>query len=231
MKAKELIYNLREVLKGTQSSLSDRTDQHLMYLLDEARVILASRKIQSNYDLNSFVQYFDKKPSKVTSDIIARVGNKPVLVLELPSNFASFNGMRGGFSVGSTDSEVSYSRIEFHSIKTSIYRKYTGDNPKWTIDNNKIIIINSTTGIESKIRVRGVFDEPFKIENFKTPLKKLDPFDFEYPLTLKDATAVYDILMTGELSYADITAQAVSRQKRSQRRDQIDAQKNNNAED
>jgi hypothetical protein len=223
MVAKELIYNLRGVLKETQSSLLEKTDQQLMYMLDESRVILASRKVQNNYDTTNFTQYFDAKPIKATNDIITKAGNKPVLIIELPSRFTSFNKLFGGFSVGSTDGEIMYSKIEFHNIKTSIYRKYTGYSPKWVLDNNKILIINSTTGVESKVRVRGIFDEPFKVENFKTPVSRLDPFQFEYPLSMKDAPAVYDILMSGELRYGDITAQAVSKQQRSQQRAQADA--------
>jgi hypothetical protein len=232
MVAKELIYNLRGVLTETQSSLLEKTDQQLMYMIDEARVILASRKVQNNYDTTNFTQYFDVKPIKATNGVITKVGDKPVLVIELPSKFASFNHLFGGFSVGSTDGSLMYSKIEFHSIRTSIYRKYTGTSPKWVLDNNKILIINSTTGIESKVRIRGIFDEPSKIENFKTPISKLDPYQFEYPLSMKDAPAVYDILMSGELSYGDVTAQAVAKQQRAQQRAQADAKaarSNNNA--
>jgi hypothetical protein len=224
MVAKKLIYNLKGVLKETKSSLLEMTDQQLLYMLDEARVILASRKIQNNYDTTNFTQYFDKKPVKATNSIITSVGSKPVLIIDLPSKFASFNNLFGGFSVGSTDGALMYSKIEFHNIRTSIYRKYTGSAPKWTLDNNKILIINSTTGIESKVRVRGIFDEPFEVENFKSPISKFDPLEFEYPLSMKDAPAVYAILMSGELSYGDLAAQAVAKQQRSQQRAQADAE-------
>jgi hypothetical protein len=224
MVAKELIYNFREVLKETQSSVSERTDQHLMYLLDEARVILASRKIQNNYDVTNFTQFFDVKPVKAESAIISKVGSKPVLVVNLPTMFASFNNLFGGFSVGSTDGETSYSKIAFHSIKTSIYRKYTGSSPKWALDDNKILIINSTTGVGSKVRVRGIFDEPGKISAYRNIVSKLDPYQYEYPLSMKDAAALYNIAMSGELSYGDVAAQAVSKQQRANQRAQMDAQ-------
>ena len=46
MKAKELIYNLRTNLSGMGSQLSVATDQHIQYMLDEARSVLASRKME-----------------------------------------------------------------------------------------------------------------------------------------------------------------------------------------
>jgi hypothetical protein len=224
MVAKELIYNFREVLRETQSSVSERTDQHLMYLLDEARVILASRKIQNNYDVTIFTQFFDVKPAKADTSIISNVGTKPVLFIKLPTMFASFNKLFGGFSVGSTDGETTYGKLNFYNIKTALYRKYTGSNPKWVLDENNILIINSTTGIESKIRVRGIFDEPGKIATYKNTVSKLDPYQYEYPLSMKDAPALYNIAMSGELSYGDVAAQAVSKQQRANQRAQMDAQ-------
>ena len=64
MKAKEHLYNLKENFKGKGSSIEDKTDFHLMYMLDEARSVLIGRKIQNKNSINSMIQHIDLEPTK-----------------------------------------------------------------------------------------------------------------------------------------------------------------------
>ena len=210
MKAKEHIYNLRDNLSVDNSSLVGKTDQHLMYMLDEARSILVSRKVANRSNIDNMTQYFDTTPSVGKVSDLAILGSREFLKIETPKPITLTKGL-GILTVGSTDSRAIFSKVDYSRIRTYIHRKYTGNSPIWIYENNTILILNSLGGIVSKIRVRGLFDEPWKVERIKGNIDPFDPFNFEYPLSLKDSNAVYDIAMSGDLAWGDISIQSIAR--------------------
>ena len=219
MKAKELIYNLRTNLQQVGSQLQYTTDQHVMFMLDEARTILAGQKMDVNVNLDPMTQFLDIKPVKSSKDEIGSVGDTKVLKLVLPKPIVYKNGV-GIFTVGATDGQDSYSQISFSELRTSLYRKYTGSTPKWFWLNNAIYIINVEIDSTHLVRVRGIFDEPYRVIQAKGQYKFLKPFEWEYPLTLKDAKTIYQIAMSGDLGWGDSAIGAMQREKTKQERDQ-----------
>lgn len=209
MKAKEHIYNLRTNLIESGTKLINTTDQHLMYMLDEARAILASRKMDKKQDISLMAQYVDIKPSKAPKEEIGTVGFTKVLKVDIPTPISYFNG-ESIFTVGATDGQDSYTRISFSQLRTVLSRKYTASSPKWFWHNNAIYIINAEIDSLQKVRVRGIFAEPYKVEIALDRYKYLTPFDWEYPLSLNDQDTVYKIAMSGDLSWGDIATQAIS---------------------
>jgi hypothetical protein len=208
MKAKELIYNLRTVFQEAGNQIHKDTDQHVMYMLDEARASFAAQKLNAGISLNQMAQVVDVTPTLAPKSEMGTVGNSNILKIVIPQPVAYNNG-EGIFTVGATDGQDSYTRITFSQLRTAIYRKYTSNSPKWFWLNDAIYIINAEIDSTQKIRVRGVFSEPYKVEQAMGRYKYLAPFDWEYPLSLKDAKAVYQIAMTGDLGWGDTAIQAI----------------------
>lgn len=209
MKAKEFIYNLKTNLQEAGSQLQYATDQHILYMLDEARSILASQKMDRRLSLNLMAQHLDVTPVNATTAEIGTVGDAKVLKVSIPKPIAFKNG-EGIFTVGATDGQDSYSRITFSQLRTALYRKYTASSPKWFLLNGDIYIVNSEIDSRQKVRVRGIFDEPYRVVQAQGLYKYLDPFNWEYPLSMKDAKAVYQIAMSGDLGWGDAAVGAIN---------------------
>lgn len=221
MKAKQLIYNLRTNFNAVDSQLKNTTDQHLMYMLDSARSILASQKMDNAVDIAQMSQTLDVVPKIATAKDIGLVGNEKVLKIELPKPIAYKNGI-AIFTVGTTDGTESCTQITFSQLRTALHRKYTANSPKWFWLDNAIYVINRDVDSSSKLRVRGIFDEPYLVEKAMKRFKYLDPFEFEYPLSNKDAKTVYQLAMSSDLGWGDTAVQAVQS---AERRQQLAAQK------
>jgi len=210
MKAKEHIYNLRDNLSVANSSLADKTDQHIMYMLDEARSILISRKVANRHNIDNMTQYFDTAPMLGKNSDSAVLGCKEFIKVTTPKPVTLNRGI-GILTVGGSDVRAIYAKIDYSRIRIYMHRKYTGNATAWIYENNSILIVNSLGGIMENVRVRGLFDEPHKVETLKGKVSLFDPFDFEYPLSLKDSNAVYDIAMAGDLSWGDISIQTIAK--------------------
>lgn len=208
MKAKELIYNLRTNLAAAGSELTDATDQHIMYMLDEARAKLAAQKMDAKVNIVQMSQIVDVKPIKAPKSDIGQIGSANILKLVLPDLISYSNGI-GVFTVGSTDGEESYTEISYSQLRTVLYRKYTSTAPKWFMLEGSIYVINTELSGIQKVRVRGIFDEPYKVEQAMGRYKYLAPFDWEYPMTLKDADTVYKLAMAGDMGWGDSAMQAI----------------------
>jgi hypothetical protein len=212
MKAKELIYNLRSNLAEAGSQLMSAPDQHLMYMLDEARAKLAAQKMDSRVNVVQMSQAVDVKPINAPKDEIGQIGSTKVLKLVIPEPISYLNG-GGIFTVGSTDGEESYTEISYSQLRTALSRKYTASSPKWFWYENALYVINAEISGLQKVRVRGIFDEPYKVEIAMGRYKYLQPFSWEYPLTLKDADTVYKLAMSGDMGWGDDAIGAINKAK------------------
>jgi len=215
MKAKEFIYNLRTNLQQLDSQIQYATDQHIMYMLDEARSILAGQKMDIATSLDPMSQFLDVKPEKADPINMGSIGDAKVLKLVIPKPIAYKNGI-GIFTVGASDGQDSYTKISYSQLRTALYRKYTGSTPKWFWFNDALYLINREMDSSSSVRVRGIFDEPYRVIQAKGQYKYLKPFDWEYPLTLKDAKAVYQIAMSGDLGWGDSAISALQKEQQRQ---------------
>lgn len=209
MKAKEVIYNLRTNLAKAGSQLADSTDQHIMYMIDEARAKLAAQKMDSRANVIQMSQVVDVKPTNAPKSEIGQIGEYRVLKVVIPDPISYLNGS-GIFTVGPTDGEDSYTQISYSQLRTTAFRKYTSFTPKWFWLENALYIINADKDSLAKVRVRGIFDEPYKVEQAMGRYKYLKPFDWEYPLTMKDADTVYKLAFAGDLGWGDSAVQAVN---------------------
>jgi len=210
MLAKELIYNIRTNFDAVNSSIKNYTDQHIMYMLDEARAILASRKMDAKVNVEHMSQFLDVKPSIAPLTDIGTVGNKKLLKLTIPSPIAYLNG-GSIFTVGPTDGRTSYTRITFGQLRTALSRKYTGNTPKWLFFNNAVYLVNTSPEDVSLIRVYGIFDQPYKIAELDSFYSALKPFEFKYPLSMKDAKTIYELAFAGDLGWGDSAIRAVNK--------------------
>lgn len=219
MKAKEFIYNLRTNFGQLGGQLDDKTDQHIMYMLDSARAVLASQKMDAKVNVIQMAQEVDVKPIPAPKEDIGQIGDAKIIKLVIPDPIAYLNGS-GIFTVGPTDGEDSFTRITYSQLRTVLHRKYTAASPKWFWLNNAIYVINADIHSQEKVRVRGIFDEPYRVEIAMGRFKKLSPFEFEYPLTMKDAKTVYQIAMASDLGWGDIAIQAIIKQQNKEKTDQ-----------
>jgi len=218
MKAKELIDNLRTNLAEADKQITNFTDHHLLFMLDEARASLAAQKMDAKVNVIQMIQSIDVTPIDSTKAEFGQVGEKKVLKLVLPDVIAYLNG-GGVMTVGPTDGTESYTRITYSQIRTALYRKYTAIAPKWFWHENAIYIINADSEMLSKIRVRAIFDEPYKVEIFMGRYKYLDPFNWEYPLSMKDAKTIYQLAIAGDLGWGSIAAKTIQAAKNKQKKD------------
>jgi len=216
MKAKELIYNLRTNLAEADSQLKNTTDQHLMYMLDEARAKLAAQKMDARVNVVQMTQVVDVKPINAPKDEIGQIGSTKVIKLVIPDPIAYLNGS-GIFTVGTTDGEESYTQISYSQLLTALSRKYTAKSPKWFWYENAVYIVNVDLSGLQKIRVRGIFDEPYKVEQVMGRYKYLKPFDWEYPLSMKDADTIYKLAMDSDLGWGDAAIASINREKSKQK--------------
>ena len=218
MKAKELIYNLRTNLEGMGSSLANTTDQHVMYMLDEARAVLAGRKMDQKVNVIQMVQHLDVVPKDATKEEMGTIGLSNIKVLEVPDPVSYLNG-GGIFTIGPTDGRTSYTQISYSQIRTVSGRKYTGSAPKWFFFNDKIYLLNIKPPGIKIARVRGIFDEPYKVIQARGEYKYLAPFDWEYPLAMKDADSIYKIAISGDLGWGDSAAAVISARMKKETKD------------
>jgi hypothetical protein len=222
MKAKELISNFRTNLESSGSLIKGYTDQHVMYMLDKARSILASQKLDTGSALTKMVQTVDVivTPTKDLGSI------QDVMVLKVvtPTPVTYNNGV-GILTVGPIDGGDSYAQISFAQLRTVFYRKHTGYAPKWLFLNGCIYIVGRDVNSAAKVRVQAVFEEPYKVEQVMGRYKYLDPFNFEYPLSTKDEKPVYQLTVVGELGWGDTAARAVAASMQRQEREQNQEQR------
>lgn len=218
MEAKEHIYNLRTNLQDVGSLLAKATDQHLMYMLDEARATLASQKMDKKVNVQQMAQFADFTARDATSKEMGTIGSSKVLALDIPVPTSFMNGV-AIFTIGSTDGKISYTQISFSQLRTYWARKYTSKVPMWFIMGSTVFMINvKTTGVVLA-RVRGIWDEPYRIIKAKGQYKYLKPFAWEYPLTNKDAKTVYQIALSGDLGWSDDAARVIADRMRTQQND------------
>jgi len=218
MKAKEVIYNLRTNLQALDSQVKDTTDQHIMFMLDEARAKLAAQKMDAKVNIIQMIQMVDVKPVDATKAEMGTIGTAKVLKLVIPDPIAYLDG-GGVITVGPTDGTENYTRITYAQLKLVLHRKYTASSPKWFFLENSIYVINADVEALMKIRVRGVFDEPYKVEQAMGRYKYLTPFDWEYPLSMKDLDSVYKIAMGGDLGWGDSAIQSINSSRKKQSKD------------
>ncbi len=218
MKAKEVIYNLRTNLQAASSQVKDTTDQHIMFMCDEARAKLASQKMDAKVNVIQMIQMVDIKPIDATKAEMGTIGTSKVLKLVIPDPIAYLDG-GGIITVGPTDGAENYSRITYAQLTTVLHRKYTANSPKWFFLENAIYVINADVEDLQKIRVRGVFDEPYRVEQAMGRYKYLTPFDWEYPISMKDLDSVYKIAMSGDLGWGDSAVQSINASRQKQNKD------------
>jgi hypothetical protein len=218
MKAKEHIYNLRTALEPANSSIQTYIDQHLMFMLDEARATLATRKMEGRTSVNQMAQFIDISPSVASVSELGTVGDTKVLKILSPKPIEYYNG-EAIFTVGATDGQDSYTKISYSQLRTTFHRQFTASAPKWLWFNDAIYIVNSEIDSRMKVRVRGIFNQPYKVELAMGRLKRLDPFDWEYPLGLKDQDAVYKIAMNSSLGYGDAAVSAMQAKAKRDKKD------------
>lgn len=220
MEAKKLIYNLRTVLESSGTEIVDYTDQHLMYMLDEARSTLAKQKLDRGVSLNHMVQFLDVTPKKASAaQDLGIVGSANVVKVEVPRPVSYMQG-EAIFTVGAKDGADSFTRITFSQLRTVFFRKYTSKTPKWLWHNDAIYIVNIELDSLKSVRVRGIFNEPYLVEIAAGRYKYLTPFEFEYPATLEEAKILYQLAISSDLGWGDSASRIIANEERKQQKEQ-----------
>jgi len=187
-------------------------------MLDEARAVLASRKMDQHVNVVQMSQHLDVIPREATKAEMGTVGYANLKVLEIPDPIAYLNG-GGIFTIGPTDGRTAYTRINYSELRLLKGGKYTSSSPKWFFFQDKVFLVNiKPPGIELA-RVRGIFDDPYKVIIARGEYKKLDPFYWEYPLSMKDAGTIYQIAISGDLGWGDTAASVINAKMQKEKKD------------
>ena len=109
MKAKEVIDNLRTMFINTGSKLGEELrDQHLMFLIDSARSIIAERSVMSkSKTLDSMLQSISIKPTKTNKSEVGFIGDSYPYRLDLPDRIDTSIFTNGIFYMGDSQGEIS----------------------------------------------------------------------------------------------------------------------------
>lgn len=111
--------------------------------------------------------------------------------------------------VGTVDGLTPYQRTTFQSIFYNRFAKYTGNRPKYYELNDHLYIVNPPTTNLKYISIIGVFEDPLKVNQFKAiGCSESDfcfnPFDMEYPLSLKHLDTIYKLIISTEYRFNNI---------------------------
>lgn len=196
--ANHIIADIRNIASSGPASVDFRVaDEQILYWINEIRSMLISQSLQKGSDMSdSWIQTLtcvdlEDIDSAECCDvesgcIVSRT------VIELPEP-VEVNGNDLILTVAGIDGTPLFKSNQFRArfVNNS---KFTKGKPFWYPKNNRIYIGNAD--MLSKINITAVFENPADLSNFTTCAgDACYSNDSDYPVTLKMASQITDIIM------------------------------------
>jgi hypothetical protein len=218
MKLSEIISTVRNLPRGGKGDFDDNSysDRQLAFIINYYRVKLIDQDINKGKYLSQYyVQTLGKVKLIKTSKTECGLGdcdlNDFVLRTEIPIPKAVDTNSQNLITyVGTVDGNKSYQRTSFQSVKFDSFSKYTGRNTKYYELGEYLYIVNPSSNSLKYITITGVFEDPLKVNEFKSigcddsSDYCFNPFDIEYPLSMKHVDTIYKLIVNTEFRFQNI---------------------------
>lgn len=197
MTLNEIVYDILNIASSGIASDDFRINKRqIEYWIHEVRSMLISQAIQKKQD-TSDVWMQTIKATELTlvdvaecADLIADC--KILKTINKIPNTIEVDGINSILSVTGVDGEP-ISKLNYFKSKYKKYSKYTSDSRGWFLRNNYIYVIQDK---ELKyININGIFEDPSALESFKCDNDPSWTADSDYPVSLKMASTITDIII------------------------------------
>jgi hypothetical protein len=199
MKAKEIVFHLKNLKAGgTQSQNMNISDMEYLAMVDYYRATLIRQQQGAGYRINDrFIQDLGIIDIAPLYDNISTYAT----IVEIPSPIEVPLGVLIVDVVSTTG--INYQKGNYSSVKWSKFSRLTKDEPKWFFVDNKVGVVNHVGS--DKVRVKGIFESPYKALVFAKKHNELDPLDFEYPVTTTMLDTIYKMIIESEMKFLMLT--------------------------
>jgi len=194
--------NILENIKITRSNYISPDDDSLTYRqildwLNKYRALLIRQDHEKGRTLTPFI--IQELPLKLecvnnyTSNILRSTTPIPKLVEGKMKDYVTY--------VGRLDYEMRFTETSEQSISSVTHMKYANKYPRYFFRNDYLYIQFPPTATVKEIMLRGVFEEPQKVEDIKGNIDPFDPYDWEYPISAHIQTAVDTLIKEKEFKF------------------------------
>jgi len=195
--ANKLIADIRNIVSSGPTSDDFRiSDRQILYWVGEVRSTLISQAIQKKQDLSDiWIQRI--KSADLSLVDISECPELPVdcTILRTDSiipNTVEVDNNNLIISVTGLDG-TPLTKLNYFRSRYKKYSKFTKSNKGWFLRNGYIYVINSN---ELKyITINGIFEDPSELETFYCSNEPCWTRDDEYPISMKMASMVTDIVV------------------------------------
>ena len=198
----EIAYNLLNILRGGRSSNDEHISvsqikfnvQHYRAMFirrDYARNGVVSKTLEQDLGCIPLIKVDGSKCCNVSSDC-------PVYRTEMKMPKPVRFNLQDAFTfIGKPDGTGAITKVEPYMVEYLMYDKYTSEKPKYYMIDEYIYIYNPN-GLEY-VNVRGVFEDPREVHDFKTCDGSCYDPQSDYPLPADMLSAINLGLLQGEL--------------------------------
>lgn len=217
MKLSEIISTIRNLPRGGQGDFDDNayTDRQLAFIVNYYRTKLIDQDINKGKVLTQYyVQTLGKvrltKASKTECGALdCDIGDYILRTENILPKAVDTNAQNLITYVGTIDGKVPYQKTSFQSSKYDKFAKYTGNRTKYYELNSYLYIVNPPSNNLKYISITGVFEDPLQVNEFKSTSCDdsdycFDPFDMEYPMSMKHLDTIYKLIVNTEFRFNTI---------------------------
>jgi hypothetical protein len=191
-KAADIIYHIKNLKNsGKSSDDSQISDAQWLFIINQYRSQLIKNNITKGYSVNQELLQ-ELKPSKITltknpiDDCEYYTQDIPKFIESHKNNLAVFVGTEGGIPYQrTTTTKVVWDRISSKKSK------------RWYEVGTRIYVRNHNK--TQKLKVLGLFENPQEVEVFNDTLDEMNPFNFEYPVSVTMLDTIYKMIIDSEI--------------------------------
>lgn len=197
---KEIIYHIKNLrATGKQSDNTELSDQQYMFMIDQYRARLIRLKFDKFQPINpndmQDLGFVKVVPAPL--DEMPAVGGFDIFVTEttIPRMITTDRGSLFTF-VGHSPVDLPFQRTSLTKLPWDRVSKYTASLSKWFEMSDKVYV--ATEQPLTDIFVLGVAESPYQVLEFKGELNPMDPYNFEYPISISMLDTLYKMIAEAE---------------------------------
>ena len=181
----EIIFNIKNLIGGgLQSDDFDLSDRQLAFIVDYYR----AKIIKQDIDRGVF------NSSRYAQNLIIPI-DPECKAFKVPTTITMLGGSEFTY-VGTKTTPFQYA--EFNALKWLRSAKYTGNDPKYYVEDGYIKLENPTSKMINRIYTSAVYENPF--EAVSCSETSCDLYDFKYPMPLAKVDLIVKLIAETELS-------------------------------